>query len=159
MVGIGRLIGPGPIEKAEVDLLSAERELEALRSALRREIAVHRGLAGVAEEIGVGRIVLRKFLALETVPIATHLSRIRDWAENRPPGSTPLASVLLAALTRDLPGTARSRVRRELAEALASGHHRAGDSVPEWVRSELGMDAPPARRRPTRRRARAVPEE
>lgn len=155
---LGALIGPGTIQPKEIDALADERELETLRRALRRELAVHRGQVGLAREIGVDRIVIRKFLELRTKPLPENLQKIRDWVENRPPIYTPFGSVLLAALVRDLPGASRGRTRRELADALASNYQRAGESIPDWLRSELGMEsgreAEGAGLSPTRRVAR-----
>jgi hypothetical protein len=133
--------GKGPLLRGEAALLAGERELEALRSALRREVAVHRNLAGLAREVGVGRIVLRKFLALATVPTPEHLQAIRDWAENRPPVAVPLSVVMLAALTRELAAGERLPVRRALAEVLAGGHQRSGAAIPGWLRFELELDS------------------
>jgi hypothetical protein len=138
---LGALVGPGTIQPREIDALADERELEALRRALRRELAVHGGQVGLAREIGVDRIVIRKFLEMRTRPLPDNLQKIRDWVENRPPTYTPFGSVLLAALVRDLPGGSRARTRRELAEAMASNYQRAGESIPDWLRSELGMPA------------------
>ena len=134
------LIGPGAIQRKEIDALADERELETLRRALRRELAVHGGQVGLAREIGVDRIVIRKFLELRTKPLPDNLQRIRDWVENRPPTFTPFGSVLLAALVRDLPGGSRACTRRDLADALASNYQRAGESIPDWLRNELGME-------------------
>jgi hypothetical protein len=138
---LGTLIGPGTIQPKEIDALADDRELETLRRALRRELKVHGGQVGLAREIGVDRIVIRKFLDLRTKPIPANLQKIREWMEDRPPAYTPFGCVLLAALVRDLPGANRARARKELAEALAANYQRAGESVPDWVGSELGMDA------------------
>lgn len=136
---IAKLVGAGLLQEPEINLLADERELETLRTALRRELAVHKNLAGLAREVRVGRIVLRKFIALQAIPTYPNLQLIRDWAQNRPPVFTPFASVLLSALTRRLPGAVRARARTELAEALAANYQRVGDGIPEWLRDELGM--------------------
>lgn len=138
---LGAVVGPGSIQPREIDALADERELETLRRALRRELAVHGGQVGLAREIGVDRIVIRKFLEMRTRPLPDNLQKIRDWVENRPATFTPFGCVLLAALVRDLPGGSRARTRHELAEAMASNYQRAGESIPDWLRSELGMPA------------------
>ena len=138
---LGALVGPGTIQPRELDALADERELESLRRALRRELAVHGGQVGLAREIGVDRIVIRKFLEMRTKPLPENLQRIRDWVENRPPTFTPFGCVLLSALVRDLPGASRARTRHELAEVMATNYQRAGESIPDWLRDELGMPA------------------
>lgn len=157
---LGALVGPGTIQPREIDALADERELETLRRALRRELEVHGGQVGLAREIGVDRIVIRKFLEMRTRPLPENLQKIRDWVENRPPTFTPFGCVLLAALVRDLPGDSRARTRHELAEAMAGSFQRAGESVPDWLRGELGMaaagsEAEAAGLSPTRKVARA----
>lgn len=157
---LGTLIGPGTLQPREIDALADERELETLRRALRRELAVHGGQMGLAREVGVDRIVIRKFLEMRTRPVPENLQKIRDWVENRPPVHTPFGCVLLAALVADLPGGSRGRTRRELAEAIAANYQRAGESIPDWLRAEIGMegreDDPGAGRlAPTRKAARS----
>ena len=94
--------------------------------------------------IEVGRIVLRKFLEQRAKPTPANLKKIHEWAKDRPEMWTPLGAVLLATIVRDLPGAERARVRREIAYALADGHRRWGQEVPEWVRHELHR-TPPSR--------------
>lgn len=139
---ITKLVGPGLLQEPEINLLADERELETLRAYLLRELAVHKNLAGLAREIRVGRIVLRKFLALQSIPTYANLNLIRDWTQSRPPIFVPFACVLLSALTRWLPGAERARARAELAESLAASHQRADEGIPDWLRAELGMTIP-----------------
>jgi hypothetical protein len=160
MMRLGALVGPGTLQPREIDALADERELEMLRRALRRELAVHGGQVGLAREIGVERIVIRKFLEMRTKPLPDNLQKLRDWVENRPPTFTPFGCVLLAALVRDLPSGSRAHTRRELADAMASNYQRAGESIPDWLRGELGMapvcpEAESAALSPTRKVARA----
>lgn len=129
-------LGPSGVSREEIDAYADEREMERLRRTVRRELATNPGQEALAREIGVARIVLRKFLGMAATPRPKNLQKIRDWAENRPPIWTPFGAVLLATAVRDLPGDERARVRRHLAEALHDGHRRAGTPVPDWLVAE-----------------------
>ena len=129
---LGYRLGGGNVRKEEID----ERELERLRQTLRRELASHRGQEALARQIGVSRIVLRKFLAYQAVPRPEHLQKIREWAEDRPPVWTPFGVVLLATIIRSLPASERAPARYSLAQVLADGFRRAGAPVPTWLAEE-----------------------
>jgi hypothetical protein len=133
---LGYHLGGGNVTKEEIDAYADERELERLRRTLRRELATHRGQEALAAEIGVSRIVLRKFLAYQAVPRPEHLQKIREWAEDRPPLWTPFGVVLLATIIRGLPASERAPARCSLAQVLADGFRRAGASVPPWLVEE-----------------------
>jgi hypothetical protein len=133
---LGYRLGGGTVTKAEIDAYADERELERLRRTLRRELAIHRGQEALAGEIGVSRIVLRKFVAYQAVPRPEHLQKIREWAEDRPPVWTPFGAVLLAAIVRGLPARERAWALSCLAHVLADGFRRAGTSVPPWLMEE-----------------------
>ena len=139
MITLGKLVGPGSLQTPEFDRLADERELESHRKALLGELAVHGGLVGLAREIGVGRIVLRKFLIHYSKPAEKNLAKIREWAANRPPAFAPFGSVLLRTLVSELPPELRGRARAEVADVLAMNFQRAG-TIPDWLRLELGMD-------------------
>lgn len=134
---LGFRLGNGNVTRSEIDLYADERELERLRRTVRRELATHRGQEALARDIGVSRIVLRRFLEYG-VPLPVHLRKIREWAEDRPPLWTPLGAVILATIVRDLPAAERARTRRDLARELASGFRRAGVEVPQWLEDETG---------------------
>lgn len=133
---LGYRLGPNGVTRDEIDAYADEREMERLRRTLRRELATHPGQEALAREIGVARIVLRKFLAMTATPRPKNLQKIREWAENRPPMWTPFGAVLLATAVRDLPGDERARVRHHLAQALHDGYRRAGVAVPAWLDAE-----------------------
>jgi hypothetical protein len=140
------------VTREELDAYADERELERLRRTLRRELATHRGQEALAREIGVSRIVLRKFLAYQAVPRPEHLQKIREWAEDRPPLWTPFGVILLATIVRGVPASERAWTRSSLAQVLSAGFRRAGASVPTWLveepatgqlcRQEAGHDDP-----------------
>ena len=140
---LGYRLEPGALSKKEIDAYSDERQLERLRRTIRSELRTHPGQEALAREIGVGRIVLRKFVEQRAMPTPPNLKKIREWAENRPPMWTPLGSVLLATIVRDLPGAERARVRREIAYALADSHRRSGQQIPDWVKDEIYGTLPP----------------
>jgi hypothetical protein len=125
----------GNVTRKEIDLYADERELERLRRTVGRELASHSGQEALAREIGVSRIVLRRFLG-HSAPQFRHLQKIREWAEDRPPVWTPFGVVLLATIVRGLPATERIRARSCLARVLADGFRRAGASVPPWLVEE-----------------------
>lgn len=120
--------------KRDFEVVADARDLETLREALRREVRVHTSLRSLALDIGVDRGTLRKFLAMESVPRAENMNKIRDWAADRPELATPLGSVALAILVRDLPGHCRAQVRRELARELAASFK--SKVIPEWLEHE-----------------------
>jgi len=132
---LGFRLSPGGMTRGEIDLYADERELERLRRTVRRELATHPGQEALARQIGISRIVLRRFLA-HSVPRPAHAQKIRDWAEDRPPVWVPFGAVLLATAVRDLPAAERARIRGELARMLAAGFIRAGQMLPSWLEEE-----------------------
>lgn len=136
---LGFRLGAGGVTRSEIDLYADERELERLRRTVRRELDSHPGQEALAREIGVSRIVLRRFLEF-SVPLEKHTQKIREWAEDRPPVWVPFGAVLLGTMVRDLPAPERARTRRELAGVLADGCLRAGCTVPRWVEEETFFD-------------------
>lgn len=139
---LGFRLSPGGMTRAEIDLYADERELERLRRTVRRELATHPGQEALAREIGVSRIVLRRFLAF-SIPRPAHAQRIREWAEDRPPVWVPFGAVLLATAVRDLPAGERTRVRAELARVLADGLLRTGQALPAWLEEEASLAGVP----------------
>ena len=135
---LGFRLSPGGMTRGEIDLYADERELERLRRTVRRELATHPGQEALAREIGVSRIVLRRFLAF-SVPRPAHAQKIREWAEDRPPVWVPFGTVLLATAVRDLPADERARARQELARVLAGGFLRAGRALPAWLEEESSL--------------------
>jgi transcriptional regulator with XRE-family HTH domain len=130
---------PHLARKRDFEVIADARDLETLREALRREVRVHTSLRALALNIGVDRGTLRKFLAMESVPRAENLDKIRDWAADRPELATPLGSVALTLLVHDLPGHRRAHVRRQLAQELAAAFTR--HMLPEWLEHEcVGHD-------------------
>ena len=153
MITLAKLIGPGSLESAEFDRLADERVLETLHPILARAAEAPGGVSALAREIGVGRIVLRKFLNEHSRPTPSNLQKMREWALDRPAAYAPFGSVLLRTLTSELPPELRGSARAEVAEALALTYQRAG-AIPNWLRSEIGMEAkPPVRRRRARARS------
>jgi hypothetical protein len=136
---LGFRLSDGTVTRKEIDLYADERDLERLRRTLVRELATHRGQEALAREIGVSRIVLRRFLE-HSVPQPRHLQKIREWAEDRPLVWAPIGAVLLATAVRELPGPERVRARRELARVLADGFGRAGLALPGWLEDEVARD-------------------
>lgn len=124
--------------KRDFEIVADTRRLEALRQAIRREVATRSSLRGLAQQIGVDRGSLRKFLAMESVPDAGNLAKIEDWSEERPEVWTPLGAVALAVLVLDLPGPRRGPARRRLADALAAAFRDTGRPVPDWLDAECG---------------------
>jgi hypothetical protein len=135
---LGFRLSPGSMTRSEIDLYADERELERLRRTVRRELATHPGQEALSCEIGVSRIVLRRFLAFG-LPLPKQLQKIREWAEDRPPVWVPFGAVLLATAVRDLPVAERARARLELACALAGGFLRAGRALPAWLEEESSL--------------------
>jgi hypothetical protein len=132
-------LAAGSVTRSEIDLYADQRELERLRRTVVRELATHPGQEALAREIGVSRIVLRRFVE-HSVPQPKHLQKIREWAEDRPPVWTPIGAVLLATVVRDLPGPERVQTRRELARVLADGFRRAGAALPGWLEDEVALE-------------------
>ena len=145
---LGSRLGAGGVTRSEIDLYADERELERLRRIVRRELATHPGQESLAREIGVSRIVLRRFLAF-SVPLPKQLRKIGEWAEDRPPMWVPFAAVLLGTAVRDLPAPERARARWELARVIAGGFLRADRAVPAWLSEELSLDGDWPRPSPT----------
>lgn len=142
----GFRLSAGSVTRSEIDHYADQRELERLRRTVARELATHHGQDALAREIGVSRIVLRRFLAYST-PLPRHLQKIRDWAEDRPPVWIPFGAVLLATAIAGLPAPERTRARCDLAGALADGFRRSGRALPEWLKEELALERvcpPPA---------------
>jgi hypothetical protein len=136
---LGFRLSDGTVTRKEIDLYADERELERLRRTVARELATHPGQEALAREIGVSRIVLRRFLGY-SAPQPRHVQKIREWAEDRPPVWTPIGAVLLATAVRELPGPERVRARRELARVLADGFRRAGAALPGWLEDEVSLE-------------------
>jgi hypothetical protein len=121
----------------DVDHFADVRELETLRSILRREMRTHGGQRGLARQIGIDRGSLRKFASGQSTPERRTVQAIREWAADRPPVSVPFAAVALALLVDDLGPAARPAARRHLAAVLGR-YHEAGGGVPTWVGDEIG---------------------
>lgn len=134
----GQRLPPALARVRDFDVFADVRSLEMLRQALRREIQVHTSLRALAQDIGVDRGTLRKFLGMESVPRAENLEKIRDWAADRPELWTPLGTVALALLVNDLPAHLRAPVRRQVAGELADAYMREEQRVPEWLARECG---------------------
>lgn len=134
----GQRLPPSLARIRDFDVFADVRSLEMLRQALRREIQVHTSLRALAHDIGVDRGTLRKFLAMESVPRAENLEKIRDWAADRPDLWIPLGTVALALLVNDLPAPLRAPVRRQVAGELADAYTREERRVPEWLARECG---------------------
>jgi len=136
---LGFRLSPGGMTRGEIDLYADERELERLRRTVRRELATHPGQEALAREIGISRIVLRRFLAF-SIPRPAHAQKIREWAEDRPPVWVPFGAVLLATAVRDLSADERARARQELARVLADGFVRASHPLPAWLEEEASVE-------------------
>jgi hypothetical protein len=135
---LGFRLSADGMTRSEIDIYADERELERLRRTVRRELATYPGQEALAREIGISRIVLRRFLAF-SVPQPAHAQKIREWAEDRPPVWVPFGAVLLATAVRDLPAPVRARTRGELARVLADGFVRASHPLPAWLEEEASV--------------------
>ena len=122
--------------KRDFDVVADARRLETLRQGIRREVKRQTSLRALAQQIGVDRGSLRKFLTMETVPESENLAKIEEWLENRAEVWTPLGAVTLGVLVLDLPGPRRGPARKELARVLASAFRDAGLPVPDWLEAE-----------------------
>ena len=135
---LGFRVGSGGMTRSEINLYADERELERLRRTVARELATHPGQEALARQIGVSRIVLRRF-EQGAVPRPEHVKKIAEWAEDRPPVWTPLGAIILATLVRDLPAAERALARHALARTLAVGFRRADRALPAWLEEELPL--------------------
>ena len=124
-------------ERSVHDRFADERRLEGLRQVLLRELEQHRGQRALAEIIGVGRSVIRKFIDMVCVPRGENLDKISDWAADRPEVTVTIGSVCLAVLPGDLPGEFRLEARRRIAAELAQVYGKAGMRLPDWILAEL----------------------
>jgi transcriptional regulator with XRE-family HTH domain len=124
----------------DVDHFADIRELEVLRQLLRRDLRKHTSQRTLASEIGIDRTVLRKFVSGQSVPSRMALESIREWAQDRPELSIPMAQVGLALLVSDFRPPARPGARKQIANALAEYLRASGDGPTAWVRDELAGD-------------------
>ncbi|MEW5931795.1 MAG: hypothetical protein AB1941_30365 [Gemmatimonadota bacterium] len=130
-------ISPAEARQLDMEAVARARELEQIRQALRHELRVHTGQNSLAQQIGISRGTLRKFLDLESVPVHRNLTRLRDWMENRAVAPVPLGAVCLSLLADELlPGSTRKAARRHLAKELAALFVRGGQAVPPWLAQE-----------------------
>jgi hypothetical protein len=118
-------------------LVDDTRRMEGLRLALLRELRARPGQRSLAQMIGVGRSVVRKFVEMRAIPGEENLRLMEEWAVDRPEAVPPVGSVALALLVADLPAELRLGVRRRLAAELRAIQETAGLPVPEWLKSEL----------------------
>lgn len=115
----------------DINTFLDQHDLERIRQALRRELRVHSGQLALAQEIGIARGSLRKFVDMQSIPLPANMDRLREWAADRPEIWTPIGAVCLATLVLDLvPAEARAPARRHLARELAALYARAGQPVP-----------------------------
>lgn len=124
--------------KRDFDTIADARRLESLRQAIRREVGVRSSLRSLAQQIGVDRGSLRKFLTMESVPGVENLAKIEDWSEERPEVCTPLGAVALGLLVLDPPAPRRGPTREQLARVIAAAFADAKLPVPEWLDAECG---------------------
>lgn len=117
------------------------REREALRGVLRRELRVHKGTRVLSREIGVHRGSIRKFVSGQSEPTPDTLSKMEDWAADRPPVRPANGAVALAILAGELPPLHRPDARRRLASELVQAFQRAGERPPPWLSDELEDDS------------------
>lgn len=98
------LSAPTP-EAQALEQWSRARYLEALRMAVRRELRVHKGPRALADEMGIHRNSLRKFVDGQSEPWPGTLARIERWAGNRPAVEPPngVAALFVSELTLLLP--------------------------------------------------------
>jgi transcriptional regulator with XRE-family HTH domain len=122
--------------KRDFNIIADARRLETLRQGIRREVKRQTSLRALAQQIGVDRGSLRKFLTMESVPDWENLAKIEEWLENRAEVWTPLGAVTLGVLVLDLPGPLRGPARSQLARVLASAFTDAGLPVPDWLDAE-----------------------
>jgi transcriptional regulator with XRE-family HTH domain len=122
--------------KRDFDVVADARRLETLRQGIRREVKRQTSLRALAQQIGVDRGSLRKFLTMESVPEWENLAKIEEWLENRAEVWTPLGAVTLGVLVLDLPGPRRGPARKQLARVLASAFTDAGLPLPDWLDAE-----------------------
>lgn len=125
------------LDRHIIDLLADTRRLERLRLALTRELRASPGQRSLAEMIGVGRSVVRKFVEMRAIPTEENLRLMEEWAVDRPEVYPPVGAVALAVLIADLPADLRFGARRRLAAELRAIQEAAGLTVPEWLESEL----------------------
>lgn len=125
----------------DLDHFAAIREREMLRVVLRRDLRNHGGQRTLAREIGIDRTVLRKFVSGQSVPGPSALDRIREFAEDRPEVSIPMAQVGLALLLDGLRPVARPAARKRILAVIAACFRDSGDGVATWVQDKLaGLD-------------------
>lgn len=122
----------------DIDLFVDVRELETLRSIIRREIRVHGGQRTLAQEIGIDRGSLRKFASGQSVPTPHTLARIREWAADRPAPAIPMAAVAVAILSDEFAPLSRPAARHQIAATLGAIYQNAGLGIPTWIRDETG---------------------
>lgn len=114
-------------------------EVETVRQAILRELR-RTPQRDLADRLGISRGSLRKFLAFSEPTEATW-EALREWNEDRPEGSTPMASVALALLVGELPAAVRAgahtRLLATFVEILAAA--RGPDAVPRALADELRL--------------------
>lgn len=114
----------------------SSREEEAIRRALRKDLRTHAGQRVLAEQIGIGRSALRKFLDM-SLPGQDTMEKLREWLQDRPEPEVPPGAVALAILAKEFPAPRRVWARRQLAQRLLELLGKAGVKVPAWVREEV----------------------
>lgn len=141
---LGRKLSPGLVGSVELESYSDQRELELTRQAVAKELRGNPGQEALAREIGVSRIVIRKFVDQVAVPTTENLVKIREWAENTRPVLATYGAVVLALAVAEVRGSSRADARRGIALALLQGYESAGVAVPEWLAVEAGVEWKPA---------------
>jgi hypothetical protein len=110
---------------------------EALRQAIRRALRVYGGQRAVASMIGVGRTVLRKFLAMRTIPERENRRKLFDWLSDRPEVPPRLEAVCAAVLVDNLLPEVRAAARMEMCLVLKRFFEQGRQPVPKWLQAEL----------------------
>jgi hypothetical protein len=114
----------------------SSREEEAIRRALRKDLRTQAGQRVLAEQIGIGRGALRKFLDM-SLPGHDTMEKLRDWLQDRPEPEVPPGAVALTILAKEFPAPRRVWARRQLAQRLLELLGKTGVKAPAWVREEI----------------------
>lgn len=111
--------------------------LEVLREFTRSQAELS-SLREVAEDAGVGRSTVHKFVTAGTMPHPRIRRLLALWYLRRVEGINeielvrPYASAL-EVLMGDAPESSRGRVMTELLDAIECGYTDAGEESPRWV--------------------------
>jgi hypothetical protein len=125
--------------------------LEVLREFARSQAELS-SIRLVAEDAGVGRSTLHKFITASTTPHPRVRRLLALWYLRRLSGVDEMELIrpyvsALEILIADVPSTSRGRVTTDVLDSVDRGYAVAGEESPRWVkvlRTRLSRTADPA---------------